>query len=351
MSRVWQLVPFLESRDAIGDHARHVAAALGADHAGFVVQRAAPELRGGALSYGEARPGPGDVLVYHAAHASPLAAWLAGTGCRVVLDYHGITPPASLRVYDPGLAVALAGAQDELAGLASRVEVAVAHSAFMEGELRAAGFERTAVLPLLLDGARLTAAVNEQRAASLAATKRGHDLLAVSRLAPNKRIEDVIKAFAVYRRAYDPQARLFIVGRPDVATYAAALHRFVEQLGVEDVHFAGRVSLGDLAAHYRAADALVSMSEHEGFGLPLLEAMAFGLPVLACRAAAVPETVADGGILFSDRCPEEVAALLDAVLRDPELVAALGEAGRDRAAAFGPEPFAAQTRELFAGLG
>lgn len=350
MSRVWQLVPFLESGDAIGDHARHIAAALGSVHAGFVVQRAAPEVRAGAVSYREARPGPGDVLVYHLAHASPLAAWAVSTGCRLVVDYHGITPPASVRAYDPGLAVALAGAEDDRAGLAARAEVAVAHSSFMEGELRAAGFERTVVLPLMLDGARLTAVADDELAASLGSTKRGHDLLIVGRLAPNKRVEDAIKAFAVYRRAYDLGTRLFIVGRADVAAYAAALHRFVERLGVEEVHFAGRVSLGDLAARYRAADALVSMSDHEGFGLPLLEAMTFGLPVLACRAAAVPETVGDAGILFSDRCPEEVAALVDAVLGDPDLVAALGAAGRARAAAFGPEPFAAAVRELFTGL-
>jgi len=351
LSQVWQLVPFLESGDAIGDHARHVAAALGPLHAGFVVQRAALELRAGAVFYREGRPGPDDVLVYHLAHASPLAAWAAASGCRLVLDYHGITPPGSLRVYDPGLAVALAGAEDELRELAPRAEIAVAHSAFMEGELRAAGFERTAVLPLLLDGPRLVGAVNDERAVSLRSTKSGHDLLVVGRLAPNKRIEDAIKAFAVYRRAYDPRARLFIVGRPDVAAYATALDAFVGRLGVEEVHFAGRVTHADLAAHYQAADALVSMSDHEGFGMPLLEAMAFGLPVLACRAAAVPETMGDAGILFSERCPEEVAALVDAVLGDRELVAALGAAGRARAAAFGPEPFAARVRELFAVLG
>jgi glycosyltransferase involved in cell wall biosynthesis len=269
----------------------------------------------------------------------------------VAVDYHGVTPPEFLRAWDPGLAVALARAREELVALAGQAAAAVAHSRFMEAELAGYGFRATATLPILLDPGRLVAEPNPELLATLAAGSRGHDWLVVSRLAPNKRVEDVIKAFTVYRRAWCPDARLFVVGRPDVAGYAAALRRFVDRLGIEEVHFAGRVSVADLAAHYRAASVLVSASEHEGFGVPLLEAMAFGLPVVAYAAAAVPETLGGGGLLFTGRGADEVAALVGGVLGDPAARRRLVDAGRARVAAFAPEGVAGRWRAFVAGIG
>jgi len=350
LSRVFQLVPFLERGDAIGGHARNLAGVFGPSHGGFVVQRAAPELAAGTVRYEDAVVAPTDVLVYHAAHASPLGTWVAGVDAVKVVDYHGITPPEFVRAYDPGLAVALARARSELEALAGQADLAIAHSVYMERELQEMGFVTTATLPLLVDPARLSGPADESVMARLRAGKRGHDLLFVSRLAPNKRIEDLVKVFAIYRRAWCREARLFVVGRPDTGAYAETLRRFVERLGVEEVHFAGRVGDAELSAYYRCADAFVSMSEHEGFGLPWIEAMSFGVPVLAYAAGALPETIGDAGILFSDICYEEVAALIDAVLGDEALRARLAAAGRLRAAAFGPLAFEARVRELFGSL-
>src|SRR6266516_2188205 len=111
--------------------------------------------------------------------------------------------------------------------------------------------------PMLVDPARFAAFPDGAMAAGFRAGKRGHDLLFVSRVAPNKRIEDLLKVFAVYRRAWDRDARLFVVGRPDTAAYVEALQRFAGRLGVEEVHFAGRVSDAELAAYYAGADAFV----------------------------------------------------------------------------------------------
>lgn len=334
MPRVYQLVPFLDSGDAIGDHARQLARALGAAHAGYIVERASPEFAGEARSFGQARVSPGDVLVYHVAHASPLAAWMAGVEALKVVDYHGVTPPEFVRAWDPGLAVALARAREQVQALAGAASLAVAHSGYMRAELDRFGFTRTATLPILLDRSRLGAAPAPGLLDALKAGGRGHDWLFVSRMAPNKRVEDVIKAFAVYRRVFCDQARLFLVGRPDTAAYDAALRGFVERLAIDEVHFAGKVSLPDLAAYYQAADLFVCMSEHEGFGVPLLEAMASALPVLAFAAGAVPETVGGAGILFPEKCYEEVAALAGEVLGDAALRDRLVAAGRARVEEF-----------------
>src|SRR5437660_4931205 len=189
----------------------------------------------------------------------------------------------------------------------------------MEPRLAAMGFWHTATLPLLVDPARFAVSPDGAVAARLRAGKRGHDLLFVSRMAPNKRIEDLLKLFAVYRRAWDRHARLFVVGRPDTAAYFEALQRFAGRLGVEEVHFAGRVSDAELAAYYAGADAFVSMSEHEGFGLPWVEALAFGVPVIAYAAVALLETGGDAGILFTKQCYAEVSPLAYALVGHPAL--------------------------------
>lgn len=349
MRRVFQLVPFLEGADAIGDHARNLAQALGPQHAGFIVERAAPELAGQATSYRDARVRPDDVLVYHVAHGSPLAAWFRAADAIRVVDYHGITPPSLVRGWDPGLAVTLDRAKAELAGLAGSVSLAIAHSAYMRRELDALGFARTATLPLLVDRERLATPPNPALVAGLAAGSGGHDLLFVSRMAPNKRVEDLIKVFTVYRRVFCPAARLFLVGRPDTASYQAALEEFVRRLGIEEVHFAGKVSVADLMAYYASAHAFVSMSEHEGFGVPWLEAMACGLPVIAHAAGALPETVGAGGLLFADQPYEEVAALIHLVLSEPAVRDRLEAAGTQRVAAFSAQGFQEQARALVGG--
>lgn len=307
---------------------------MGERHAGFIVEQAPPGsgAGSGAVPFSAVSVRPDDVLVYHAAHASPLGAWLAGIDAVKVVDFHGITPPEFLRGWDAGLAVALARGHDELAALGPQAALGIAHSSCTAGDLTRAGFARTAVLPVLMDPARLATPSDPATLARLQAGNRGHDLLFVSRMAPNKRIEDLLKLLAVYRGAWHPEARLLLVGRPDVAAYDRALRTFAERLGSGGVVFAGPVSVAELMAYYAAADLFVSMSEHEGFGIPAVEAMALGLPVLAYAAAAVPEVTAGAAVLFGDKCSEEVAALADAVLGDAPLLDRLRATGHRRAA-------------------
>jgi glycosyltransferase involved in cell wall biosynthesis len=348
--RVFQLVPFLEPGDAIGNHARRFAAILGTAHAGYIVERASGEPARTAIPFMRAEVDPEDVLVYHVAHSSRLGDWLAGVKAIKVIDYHNITPPEFYRAYDPGLAVALGRALGELQSLRGEAALALAHSEYSRRELGEMGFAPTAAVPVLLDFSRLdVAGVPASKVLPGGGPGRG-DLLFVGRVAPHKRIEDVVKVFALYRRLWAPDARLWLVGRCDSPSYLGALGSFVDRLGVEEVHRVGAGADGDLAAYYRSAGILLSMSEHEGFGAPLLEAMHLGLPVVAYAAAAVPETVGGAGVLFNEKRYEEVAALVHLVAGDQRLRASLVESGRARAREFRPERHEGRIRELIGAL-
>jgi glycosyltransferase involved in cell wall biosynthesis len=153
---------------------------------------------------------------------------------------------------------------------------------------------------------------------------------------------------AYYRACVDPNARLVLVGaHRDQPQYHARLDALVKALHLEAaVTFAGAVSAAELVAYYRSASAFVSLSEHEGFGVPLLEAMHFDVPVVAYDAAAVGETVGDAGVLLKDRDLALAAEAVGLVLERRELRERLVAAGRQRLEAFEPRRVADRTKEV-----
>ncbi len=142
-------------------------------------------------------------------------------------------------------------------------------------------------------------------------------MLFVGRVIPNKKFEDVIRAFHAYRTRHNPRSRLLLVGSyGGFERYLAMLHALVARLGTPDVHFLGQVSNEELTALYDVADLFLCASEHEGFCVPLIEAFYKRVPVLAYAATAVPATMDGGGVLYDTKDPFEVARLMDAVLDD-----------------------------------
>jgi glycosyltransferase involved in cell wall biosynthesis len=246
-----------------------------------------------------------------------------------------VTPPAWFEGWDHNLVHGLAWGRAQLSVLARRCHLGVADSAFNAAELRAYGFRHTEVLPILVDPAALVTATDAGTSAGLRAGKAGTDWLFVGRLAPNKCQHDLVKAFALYRRAYDPHARLWLVGGASADSYRDAVRHFADDAGVGDgVTLTGPVSDGELAAYYDNADVFVCLSEHEGFLVPLLEAWAHRLPVVAYAAAAVPETMGEGGLVLTDKTPTTVAAAVRRLVTDTALRQALVRAGEDRLATF-----------------
>ncbi|MHB8682634.1 MAG: glycosyltransferase family 4 protein, partial [Acidimicrobiales bacterium] len=282
------------------------------------------------------RPRPDTWWLYHLSSGSPAADLLAARSEPLLVDYHNITPS---HFFDRWLDWAKESADQgrrQLGELAGRAFFSLADSAYNAAELDKAGYASTTVVPPLFD---LDVAVTPD-AATLARRRHerdggGSDWLFVGRVAPSKAQHDIVKAFACYRRVHDPSARLHLVGTGLGEAYPAAVRRFAERLGIADaVRLTGAVTEGELAAHYLTADVFVCLSEHEGFCIPVVEAMHAGLPVVAFGAAAVPDTVGGAGLVLDDKSPLVVAEAVARVLSDDALHTKLTDAGRARAQSF-----------------
>jgi glycosyltransferase involved in cell wall biosynthesis len=293
------------------------------------------------LSYLE-EADPNDVIVYQFATASAMVPWLAGRPQTLVVNYHNITPPELMAPWDNHLALGQLQAQVALTQLAPRTALAIADSQYNEMQLAAAGFAFTAVVPpsAALDTLGTDAGSRRADGREIAAAQRSEERtshgarwLAVGRLSPNKALEHAIAALAVARQRRDPAATLRIIGKPATDAYARALRRYVIDLGLgEAVTFTGYASDATVAAAYATADVLVVTSEHEGFCVPVVEAMAAGLPVVAFDRGAVPEVLGDAGVLVTTRNPFALADAIGALLADPGRQVALCDAGRRRLA-------------------
>jgi glycosyltransferase involved in cell wall biosynthesis len=234
----------------------------------------------------------------------------------------------------------------QLASLADKVEMAIGVSDYNRAELDAAGFELTATVPILIDWQALE--VQPDQGVVAGAATPGAKLLFVGRLSPNKRQDDLIRMLAYYRRCIEPHARLLLVGSyRDQRQFQARLGAHARGLGLTDaVTFTGPVTLPQLVAYYRSASVFVSLSEHEGFGVPLLEAMYFDLPVVAHAAAAVPETVGDAALLLPRKDLAEAAEATALVVERPALREELIRRGKRRVAEFSADKVAQRTREV-----
>jgi glycosyltransferase involved in cell wall biosynthesis len=181
-----------------------------------------------------------------------------------------------------------------------------------------AGYARTGVLPIVLDLSLYTRPPSPivHRLYGDART----NILFVGRIIPNKKIDDLIRVFAVYQRYVNPVSRLLLVGdHRGHERYYERLLEMVDYLRLDEVVFTGQVDDDDLYGYYREADAFLCLSEHEGFCVPLQEAMVFRVPVIAYETGAVRETLRGGGILLSEKRPEVVAELLRDVVSDQKL--------------------------------
>ena len=336
-------VPMLHRRDAVGEHTRTLHDLLLAAGVPSTVYTEQPDPD----TVDETRPyrdyehdaAPGDVLVYQVATRSDMTRWLGGRPEPVVLNYHSITPPSYFARWNHGIARMQEAAVRDLADLAPTCALGIGVSEFDAAELRAAGCPTVRVVPVA--NARLPAVVADPvSAARLArrAASGGPWWLSVGRLAPNKAHEDTIAALFVARATNAPTAHLTIVGGPAEPHYAAALRRYAADLGLSGaVEFTTGLSTAELAARYEAADVLVMLSEHEGFGVPLVEAMSLGVPVVAYDVGAVSEVVGGAGVLLGEKGPRAVADAVAALLADPTRRDALVAAGRARVDGLGLE--------------
>lgn len=282
-------------------------------------ERFQPELAGRVRPARDYRPSVAEsCVIHHHAVGSDIAERLMALDVAQLLIYHNITPPQFFAFADPILAANLQKGRRQLEAMRPRTLLALGDSAYNARELVEMGYESTGVLPIVLDEAQLQAPLNDTLAAECGMARPL--VLFVGRFAPNKRQEDLLKLQHCLRRI-TPGARLALVGNTDFADYVTWLRALAADLGLDEsaVRVTGHISHQDMITYYRCADVYVSMSEHEGFGKPLIESMYCGLPVVAYASTAVPDTLGEAGILFHRKEYEGLAELIDRLMRDAAL--------------------------------
>ena len=345
-----QWIPAAHRGDAVGDNARAMrdlfrqwghdaeiyALTIDDDLAGEIRPWRHPDAR------------QGDVTILHFAVPSPMSAALGTLPGARVLQYHNVTPAHFFAPYDGGIARMAAAGRQELATLAGRVDLALGVSSYNRDELDSLGFKNTDVLPIMVDIDRLRGgapvpAIEKVLQDGLV------NILFVGRIAPNKKIEDHIRLAEHYKRYVDIYYRFIFVGKYDAVpryfdTVRALIVKY--QMLSDRFWFTGPVPEQELAAYYRNAHAYVSLSEHEGFCVPLVEAMSMDVPVLAYAAGAVPETLGGAGVSFAPKDLEQAAELLGGLIYDDPFRRGVLEGQRRRVLDFGRDRLASRLQAV-----
>jgi glycosyltransferase involved in cell wall biosynthesis len=311
----------------------------GGDYAASIDRRVGGRIK----SLGTLDPADDDVLLLHySAYAPKLAAVLDRSNPKL-LQYHNVTPARWFWDWEPAIAVQCSLGRRQLPDFAAGVDLAAGVSAFNVAELAAAGAERTAVIPILFSP--------PDAAPGGPPPGRSPTILFVGRLTPHKRQDELIGAFALYRRHRRPDARLVLVGEPLSPRYLRALEELADRLAPGGVTFRQGIAPAELWRCYAEAHAFVCLSEHEGFCVPLLEAFHFGVPVVARPSGGVAEVARDAALLTADSDLGVVAELIHLAVEDAGLREELRARGRRRLLDFAPDATAAKLRAAVEAVG
>lgn len=334
-----QWVPAAHRGDAIGDSARrvrHFLRELG--HTSDIYALTADEdLRGEIRAFADGDAHRGDITIFHYALPSPMTDAFARLPRGRVLQYHNVTPAHFFAPYDAGIFRLAAIGREELRTLIGQTDAALGDSEFNRKELAALGFGNTGVFPIAVNLDRIRNAP-PRPALERILSDGPLNFLFVGRIAPNKAIEDHIRMAEHYKRYVDTDYRFIFVGKTDAVPryYDMVRALIVEyQMPADRFIFPGPVPDADLAAYYRTADVYVSLSEHEGFCVPLVEAMVADVPVLAYASTAVPDTLGGAGVQFAPKDLEYAAELLGELALNEDLRARVVSGQRRRLQDFG----------------
>jgi glycosyltransferase involved in cell wall biosynthesis len=334
-----QWVPAAHKGDAVGDSARRVRDLLremGHESDLFALTMD-DELRGEVRPFSDAASRAGDITIFHFAVPSPMTDAFARLPRGRVLQYHNVTPASFFAPYDPGIFRLATLGRAELQTLAGQTDAALGDSEYNRQELEALGFGNTGVFPIAVDVDRIRNAPRQPALERILGDGLTNFLF-VGRIVPNKKIEDHIMLAEQYKRYVDTGYRFIFVGRTDgVPRYYNTIRALIAEykMPADRFVFTGPVPDGDLATYYRTAHVYVSLSEHEGFCVPLLEAMAADVPVLAYAATAVPDTLGGAGVQFAPKDLEYAAELLGELTFNDALRAQVRAGQRRRLADFG----------------
>jgi L-malate glycosyltransferase len=279
---------------------------------------------------------PTDLLIYHHSIGWDLSLeLLAKLQCRTIIKYHNVTPPAFFAGVAEDFEARCSAGREQIKALVKiEHDLYLSDSEYNMRELIEEGADpaRNFVLPPfhhigLLDSIGPDLSVIDDYRTGRA------NILTVGRVSPNKDHKSLIEAFANYYYNYNSNSRLLIVGKQDeaFANYYQLLHQLIASLCLDEaVIFTDGVSDPELKAYYMISHVFMITSEHEGFCVPLVEAMAMKLPILAYSSTAIPGTVGEAGIVWDERNPLLMAEAIDVLMKDEALRANLAEKGLER---------------------
>lgn len=263
--------------------------------------------------------GTEDIMIFHESVGTDLNERIKELNCHIIMKYHNITPPHFFWKYNMISSKLSAVGLAQTKKLSDVVEYAIADSEFNKNDLIKMGYTcNIDVLPVVIPFE------DYEKKADASTIARYNDeyvnILFVGRIVPNKKHEDIIRIYNFYKKNINRKSRLIFVGNYEgMENYKMRLDKYVEELDVDDVIFTGHIKFNQILAYYKLADIFICMSEHEGFCVPLVEAMKFKVPIIAYDSCAVSGTLSDGGILVKNKDEKEIACLIDRVLSDKNL--------------------------------
>ena len=300
------------------------------------VEQVAPELKGQLFSHKQLNPTESDLIFIHHSMGHDLEEWVLTLPGKKILIYHNITP-ASFFPEDSLFRYYSQLGRQQLKTFLPIISSAIADSKLNAQELLALGYKDVETIPLLIDINTLESRQWDTRIADASADT--YTLLFVGRVAANKCQHDLITIARYLKGMIKRPFELVLVGGYERENpYYQTLQIMISKAGVSsNIRFTGKISDAELYGWYRTADVFVSMSEHEGFGVPLIEAMAFDVPVLAYKSSNIPHTLGGAGILITQKNHCEIAALIKILSEDRAMKRAIIKKQRAHAATFTTE--------------
>jgi L-malate glycosyltransferase len=338
--QIHQLVPALHDGDAIGDSARAMRDYLRAR--GYVSDIYAynidESIAAEALDFNATQPrsNPDDILILHFALPSGMTDFLKRSSCKKALIYHNVTPAFYWLGYDNSLLHLAYAGRKELESLSPFVDRAAGDSEYNRKEMEQLQFRSTCVLPIYVKQERYLIEPSSYVMNSL--ENDTFYFLFVGRVAPNKRLEDILKLLFIYKNLYHSLVRVIFVGKTDVVpSYTTALRDLRGRFGImmDEILFTGHVDWPELVAYYKKSHVFISMSEHEGFCVPLVEAMICETPIVAYSTTAIPDTLGDAGFQFREKDFVKIAGICHKIREDTHFRNSILESQKKQLRKFG----------------
>lgn len=337
--KIHQLIPVLHAKDAMGNQAIAFQKLLCEwGYQSFIyAAEGPPDLKDKWRHHHAYEDSDDSILIYHYGITyDPFVELVPSLSSRIAIYYHNITPAHYFEMINPEIALALRRSREEIATLSNVASNVLTASQYSQQELQNLGYQDVTVLPPLFGFTDLNIIPNQS---ILRRYGNGQtNILFVGRVTPNKRYDDLIRVFAYYQRWIDATARLIFVGTSSgTEVYVYWLKELAQKLGVNNIIWAGHVSQDELVAYYKTASVFVCLSDHEGFCIPLLEAMRFDVPIIAYKSSAIPDTLGSAGVLVTEKRYEVIAELIGLLNNDSQLRHNVIVKQRERLAEFSVE--------------